>query len=266
MSAKIILSVACLVLCILMLPGCYGKRIYEMETRLQLHDRELAGIEDSLEHVSGSVAHLDSTVGPKSAPIRSSRAITESRIDELQTRLEILESLVKENRYRLAQISMRREQSPGGPDAGGMPGGQASADTSMLQASVATHLYETAYVDFVKGNFQSAISGFRDFVKRFPMTDFSDDAQFMIAQSFFVLGEYTNAVLEFRKVLDEYPSGDKVPEAMYKLGLSYLELEDTETAREYFKILVTRYPTAVETKQAQEMLDSMPPPPEDEGI
>ena len=161
---------------------------------------------------------------------------------------------------------MRREPHPAGGDSGPTPGGQAPPDTSMLQASVATHLYETAYVDFVKGNFQSAISGFRDFVKRFPMTDFSDDAQFMIAQSFFVLGEYTNAVTEFRRVLDDYPSGDKVPEAMYKLGLSYLELDDTETAREYFKILVTRYPTAVETKQAQEMLESLPPPSEDEGI
>jgi tol-pal system protein YbgF len=260
------LSIACVALCILILPGCYGKRIYEIESRLEDHDRDLAGIEDSLEQVSGSIAHLDSTVGPKSAPLRSTRAISESRIDELQTRLEILEALVKENRYRIAQISMRREPLPGGQDAGRVPGGQAPADTSMLQASVATHLYETAYVDFVKGNFQSAISGFRDFVKRFPMTDFSDDAQFMIAQSFFVLGEYSNAVTEFRKVLDEYPSGDKVPEAMYKLGLSYLELDDTETAREYFKILVTRYPTAVETKQAQEMLDSLPPPSEDEGI
>jgi tol-pal system protein YbgF len=260
------LSIAGLLLCVFILPGCYGKRIYEIESRLDDQDRDIAGIEDSLEQVTGAVAHLDSTVGPRSAPLRSSRAISESRIDELQTRLEILEALVKENRYRIAQISMRREPHPAEQDAAGTPGSRAPADTSMLQASVATHLYETAYVDFVKGNFQSAISGFRDFVGRFPMTDFSDDAQFMIAQSFFVLGEYSNAVTEFRKVLDEYPSGDKVPEAMYKLGLSYLELDDTETAREYFKILVTRYPTAVEAKQAQEMLDSLPPPSDDEGI
>jgi tol-pal system protein YbgF len=266
MTTTFRLSIACLLLCILVLPGCYGKRIYEIESRLDDHDRDLSGIEDSLQNVTGAVAHLDSTVGPKSAPIRSTRAITESRIDELQTRLEILEALVKENRYKIAQFSMRREPQPAGGGAGLTPGAQAPADTSMLQASVATHLYETAYVDFVKGNFQAAIGGFRDFVKRFPMTDFSDDAQFMIAQSFFVLGEYTNAVTEFRKVLDDYPSGDKVPEAMYKLGLSYLELDDAETAREYFKILVTRYPTAVEAKQAQEKLDSLPPPSDDEGM
>jgi tol-pal system protein YbgF len=129
---------------------------------------------------------------------------------------------------------------------------------------VATHIYETAYVDYVKGNFQSAIMGFKDFVRRYPMTDFSDDAQFMIGESFFVLEDYPNAIVEFRKVLDDYPSGDKVPAAMYKLALCYLRIEDVDTAREYFKILVNRYPTASESRQAEAMLETLPPEPEDE--
>jgi tol-pal system protein YbgF len=250
---------ACLLVCIIVVSGCYGRRIYDIETALDHHDRDLDRMEDSLASVAGEVAHLDSTVGRKSAPVRTTRALTETRLDEIQTRLEILEALVKENRYKISQLSMRRGRLPQSPDSTGAP-----VDTSMMQASVATHLYETAYVDFVKGNFQSAITGFRDFVRRFPMTDFSDDAQFMIAQSFFVLGEFPNAISEFRKVLDDYPSGDRVPEAMYKLALCYLEIEDSRTAREYFKILVSRYPTAVEAKRAETMLDSLPPEPEDD--
>lgn len=252
-------DVLCTILFICVLSGCYGRRLYEIEDRLDSQDRARARLADSLSRVAEDVAHLDSTVGRRSAPVRTDRAVSESRMDELQTRLEILESLVKENRYKIAQLSMRRRPTEAPADTT-----PAFADTSITQASVATHLYETAYVDFVKGNFQSAITGFRDFVKRFPMTDFSDDAQFMIAQSFFVLAEYQEAIAEFRKVLDDYPSGDRVAEAMYKLGLCYLEIEDIETARQYFQILVSRYPTAVETKQAQDMLDTLPPPVEDE--
>lgn len=259
MSRTGIRNVLCIVSFVSLISGCYGRRIYEIEDRLDRQDRARVRLEDSLWHVASDVAHLDSTVGRRSAPVRTDRAVTESRLDELQTRLEILESLVKENRYKIAQLSMRRRPTEAPADT--VP---AFADTSVVEASVATHLYETAYVDFVKGNFQSAITGFRDFVKRFPMTDFSDDAQFMIAQSFFVLAEYPEAIVEFRKVLDGYPSGDRVPEAMYKLGLCYAEIDDIETARQYFMILVSRYPTAVETKQAQEMLDTLPPPPEDE--
>jgi tol-pal system protein YbgF len=259
MANRMVRAASLIVLLILILSGCYGRRLYDIESRLDDLDSNIGAIEDSLTQVAYGVAHLDSTVGDESAPIRTSRARIQSRMDDTQTRLEILEALVKENRYKISQLSMLRGPRPAARDTARTP-----QDTSTLEASVARHIYETAYVDFVKGNFQSAIIGFRDFVKRFPMTDFSDDAQFMVAQSFFVLGEYPDAIGEFRKVLDDHPSGDRVPEAMYKLGLCYLKIEDVETAREYFKILVNRYPTAVETKQAQTMLDSLPPP-EDTG-
>jgi tol-pal system protein YbgF len=247
-----------IVLILLALPGCYGRRIYELETRTARQDRRIEALKDSLTYVRHGVAYLDSTVGGASTPLRTDHAMTEGRMDELQTRLEILESLVKENRYQISQINMRR----GRPAQAAGDTAEAPPDTTMLQASVATHIYETAYVDFVKGNFQSAIRGFSEFVKRYPMTDFSDDAQYMIGQSFFVLGDYPNAITEFRKVLDGYPQGDKVPGAMYKLALCYLEIDDAGTAREYFKILVNRYPAAAEARQAEERLQELPPEPE----
>jgi tol-pal system protein YbgF len=252
-------AVISLTIFLLAIPGCYGRRIYEIESQLQRQRRSIRKLEDSLYYMSHDIAYLDSTVGRSSAPVRTDRAVLESRMDELQTRLEILEAHVRENRYRISQFSMQR-----GTPGRAQDSTKAPADTTVPRASVATHIYETAYVDFVKGRFESAISGFRDFVARFPMTDFSDDAQFMIAQSYFVLGDFTDAIVEFRRVVDDYPSGDKVAEAMYKLGLCYLEIEDVETARQYFKILVSRYPTAPEALQAQDKLDSLPPEDEEE--
>jgi len=247
-----VIAIAALV--VLAMPGCYGKRIYDIETRLERQRREIRALEDSLAYLQSEMAYLDTTFGSKSAPVRTNRAITESRMDELQTRLEILESQVDENRYKISQMDMRRTPMPQASDTSAVP-----SDTSMARASVATHLYETAYIDFTKGDFESAIAGFRDFVSRFPMTDFSDDAQFMIAQSFYIKEDYPKAIVEFRKVLDNYPAGDKVPEAMHKLGHSYLKIDDIETARQYFKILVNRYPGTVESTRAREMLDALPP-------
>ena len=240
-------------LLVLAMPGCYGKRIYDIESRLDRQRRQIANLEDSLAYMQGDMAYLDSTFGGSSAPVRTDRAITESRMDELQTRLEILESQVDENRYKISQMNMRRTPMPQASDTSTTP-----SDTSMARASVATHLYETAYIDFTKGDFESAIEGFRDFVRRFPMTDFSDDAQFMIAQSFYIMEDYPKAIVEFRKVLDNYPAGDKVPEAMQKLGDSYLKIDDIDTARQYFKILVNRYPGTVEAARAGEMLEALP--------
>jgi tol-pal system protein YbgF len=243
---------------VFLLSGCYGKRMYQIETEVASQQDTIQALEDSLVLSRAAIAELDSIVGKESVPYRSRKADMGTRVDELQTRVEILEALVKENRYRISQFTLRggvgMQTAPG-------PGAKAQDDSVMVQASLAQHLFETAYVDFTKGDFESAIAGFSDFVNGFPMTDFSDDAQFMIGRSYFLLGDYENAITEFRKVLDNYPSGDRVPPAMYNLGLCYIEVGDIETAREYFKIVVSRYPTTVEAQEAQSMLDTLPPPP-----
>ena len=251
---------------LLLLSGCYGKKIYELEMQAARQEETIEALEDSLATSRASIAELDSIVGKESVPYRSQRADMGTRMDELQTRVEILEALVKENRYRISQVNLRGGMGTGaaagvGAGIGAGAGGQAQDDSVMMQASLAQHLFETAYVDFTKGDFESAIAGFGDFVSGFPMTDFSDDAQFMIGRAHFLLGDYDDAIVEFRKVLDNYPSGDRVPPAMYNLGLCYIEIEDIETAREYFKIVVSRYPTTMEAREAQSMLDTLPPPP-----
>jgi tol-pal system protein YbgF len=171
-------------------------------------------------------------------------------MDELETRLEMLESMMKETRYRVSQMSMRNP-------AGALETNVAEPDTTMMVSSVAQSIYETAYIDFAKGDFESAVTGFRDYVTRFPTNDFSDDAQLMIGQSFMGRGDYPNAISELRKVLDRYPSADRVPQAIYSLGQAYLNIDDVGTAREYFKILVARYPKAAEADRAMTMLDSL---------
>jgi tol-pal system protein YbgF len=239
-------------LCAVVASGCYSKRIYELEARADEHDWRLASLHDSLATVSAGAAHLDSLVGDKSAPLRSTGARMESRMDDIETRIEMLESLLKETRYKMSQMSMGGPRSSVAPDTTAM-----APDTTEAPSGVAQSIYENAYVDFVKADYQSAISGFRDFVSRFPANDFSDDAQFMVGQAFYALGDPAGAIAEFRRVLDRYPSGDRVPQAMYSLGLSYLKVGDEETAREYFKILAARYPKAPEAGRATAVLDSL---------
>jgi tol-pal system protein YbgF len=237
-------------LCILLVSGCYARRLHDIEARLDSHDWRLATLRDSIDVVSADVAHLDSLAGDQSVPMRTTGARMESRMDELETRLEMLESMVNETRHRVSQMSMRNP-------AGAAETNAAEPDTTMVVSSVAQSIYETAYIDFAKGDFESAITGFRDYVTRFPTNDFSDDAQLMIGQSFMGRSDYPNAISELRKVLDRYPSADRVPQAIYSLGQAYLKIDDVGTAREYFKILVARYPKAGEAERAMTMLDSL---------
>lgn len=231
------------------LSGCYGRKIYEMETILDIQERQIRSIQDTLSILAREVAYFDSIVGRSSTPFRAEKAKLETKIQDLETRIEMLESSVKENRSIFSSGRGGRVSESGLSTE--------SPDTSASSSAMAIHLYQVAYGDFVKGNFQSAISSFRDFINRFPENSLSDDAQFMIGQSFIALGQYQQAIQELRLVVDNYPLGDRVPEAIFKLAICYEEMGDVETAKSYLQILVNRYPGTIESKQAQEKLRVM---------
>ncbi len=132
-------------------------------------------------------------------------------------------------------------------------------------------IYQAAYLDFSKGSYPLAITGFREFIRRFPEDELADNAQYWIGESYFSLARgYTNAgqadratqalgqaVQEFRKVVANYPRGDKVPTALYKEALALIELKQPQTAAQRLQYLVENFPQAEETPLARERLASL---------
>ena len=150
---------------------------------------------------------------------------------------------------------------PGAQPADRPPGPQGAALEAM-------DLYQTAYLDYTRGNYPLAIAAFRELIRRYPKTDLAERAQFWIGESHFSLArslqsrgeseratqEFERAVQEFRRVLIEYPRGDMVPSALLKRALALLELKQPALAEADLKFLVDQYPTREEAAKAREEL------------
>ncbi len=118
-------------------------------------------------------------------------------------------------------------------------------------------LYETAYRDLQRENFQLALINFRDFLADYPQTRLSDNAQYWIGEAYYAQGQFNQAIEEFRKVIDEYPGQDKVPGAHYKIALCFINLRDNVTARRYLTYVTEHYPGTREARLAEEKLASL---------
>src|SRR5262249_320724 len=150
----------------------------------------------------------------------------------------------------------RPSLAPAAPAEGGRPAGAAAPPppgaTGFAQASPASpppaaagaaarqasDLYQTAYLDYTRGNYTLAIAAFNEFIRLYPETDLAEKAQYWIGESHFSLArdlatkgdrpranqEYERAVQEFRRVMINYPRGDRVPTAVYKEAVALLEL------------------------------------------
>jgi tol-pal system protein YbgF len=153
------------------------------------------------------------------------------------------------------------------------PGPRATPPASSRAAAGATpeESYQAAYLDFSRGRYELAMSGFRDFLRRYPDSPLADSAQYGIGESYYSVAAAATsqgqtdkatraleqAVQEFRKVIVIYPRGSKVPSALYKEALSLTELKQTALARTRLQYLVDHFPQSEEAPLAKERLAAL---------
>ncbi len=102
--------------------------------------------------------------------------------------------------------------------------------------------YRRYYAALRAGNHAYAITGFRNFIKRYPSHDYADNAQYWLGEAYYDRKDYEKALVEFRRVVTRYPRGNKVPAALLKIGYCYTSLKQPSKARQAFTQLKTVYP------------------------
>jgi tol-pal system protein YbgF len=114
--------------------------------------------------------------------------------------------------------------------------------------------YASAYELFKEEKFDKARDAFQNFLKQYPDTEYSDNAQFWIAECYYFEKKYENAILEYEKVAKNYPEGDKVPYALLKQGVSLLNLGDKTSAKLILQRVIKDYPNTNQARQAKTKL------------
>jgi tol-pal system protein YbgF len=199
-----------------------------------------------------------------------------SRLDEISQRLDALsrQGARPAPLPRVAPAPVPAPQPPpsaAGAPAPSPPGSSPPPSRPAGDGLSPEQIYQTAYLDFSKGNYPLAVSGFREFVRRFPDLDLADNAQYWIGESYFSLARSSSAqgqpdranqaleqaVQEFRKVPLNYPRGDKVPTAIYKEGLALMELKQIKAAQTRLQYLVDNFPQSEEAPLARERLAAL---------
>lgn len=140
----------------------------------------------------------------------------------------------------------------------GAPGARAIvAEGSADADGQSKRVYDQAYLDLTRGNYSLAILGFKEFLRRMPDADISDNAQYWIGESYYMQGDHRQAVREYQKVLDQHAPGDRVASSLYKLGLAKLALGEREAAVDYLRQVYERYPESEEARLSRDKLDTL---------
>ena len=258
-----------LVLCLISIIGCATtddlRRVQgEMDQKTLALKGEDANIRKDMEKLNETLTLL-----------RKSRAeigadVTELR-DEIQKLKGITEGLqkdvavlkdYKDLRDKLDQVSFKinfmenflgigkKENHAEGVDRGSRAAGKNASKGKMDKES----FYAAAYETFKEGKYEKARMEFQNFLKQYPNSEYSDNAQFWIGESYYFERKYDKAILEYEKVIKNYPKGNKVPYALLKQGLSFLSLGDKSSAGLILQQVIKDYPNTNQARIAREKL------------
>jgi tol-pal system protein YbgF len=111
-------------------------------------------------------------------------------------------------------------------------------------------LYAQAYESFKEGKYEKARNEFQTFLKAYPDTEYSGNAQFWIGECYYFEKKY-------EKVIKNYPEGNKVPYALLKQGLSFQSLGDKASARAILQNIIKDYPNTNQARIARSKLLEM---------
>jgi len=117
--------------------------------------------------------------------------------------------------------------------------------------------YNSAYADYLKGNFELAIEGFKMYRENFPDSPLTDNALYWIGECYYSQRKFEEAINQFNNLIMSYPQGDKIAAAYLKKGFALAELGKKDEAVVVFKLLSGKYPLAEESRIAQEKIKEL---------
>jgi len=248
------------IIIVVLFAGCAStKRISSQQSELDNLKREIAFLKDQNSKNQRELEDLSNRIAKFESSTHSEKADWASEFEDLRQQLDAVKGQFEDINYRITALSQR----------GTIPGVRNSQKEPVMADSTVSRsdqsrlsddsreLYNTAYRDLIRGNYQLALHGFRQFMQQYPNTDLSDNAQYWLGEVFYAQGRYADAIQQFEKVLKWYRTGDKTPSAMLKIGYAYFNMNETEQGKLYLEEVIKDYPDSDEANLAKGRLAAL---------
>ena len=102
--------------------------------------------------------------------------------------------------------------------------------------------------------YDPAIKAFREFLMRYPGTEYAGNAQFWLAEAYYVNSRFGQALVEYSTLVQRYPESPKLAQAKLKAAFCQHELGNVEGARQQLEELIRQYPGTTAASLAQDQL------------
>ncbi len=231
------------------MPGCFATR------------EEMATLKEDLAKLQEQVGGVQQGMNKSTSKIKIGQADIGARMDALELGQQKVESQVEESNNKIDKVGMRIDNL----EAVWQSRLKALEERSAAELAVSSEkMYQSAYTDYTKGNYDLAIMGFRQYLEKYPAGVLADSSQYWIGDSFFSQNKYAQSIEEFKKVSLNYPQSIKVPPAKLKIALALDLMDKKKEALKLLDEVMAQYPDSTEAKAAAEKKQELQKPKKQE--
>ena len=236
-------------------------QLEELKTELILVQRQTQAMQDTFNKTMGELNTLIVQMGDNIAAVRRAQSAISTNTTDTSGQISAMGERVTATNNRMERLSEQfASLKKVIEDIPKMP------TFTQLTPGNAEQLFAAAYSDYSRGNFDLALSEFKQYVETFPSSELADNAQYWIAEILLAQRKPAEAIAELEKVAQVNPQGDKTAMALYKRATLLLEAGKKEEAVAQFLVLVKGYEktneAALATQQLQQIApEALAPPP-----
>ena len=256
MSQKWMLAVALLAVPAAALGA--NKDIERLQVQVAALQSQLSAIEQLNEDTLRELKKLNEAIGEQNATLRRGAQDRKLTDEAIQTTLRELDQRLSEVAEQLQGMQAAAQAAPPVAAAGtesAPPDPGAPSRPAAAAPPAPRELYSQAYADYARGNFDLAIQEYQEYLRNYPDTDLSDNAQYWIGECLYSKQQYAEALEAWDELFRRFPGSDKLPDARYKKGMALERLGRRSQAQLEYRAVATRYPNSEAGRKAREKLN-----------
>jgi tol-pal system protein YbgF len=246
-----------------------NKDIERLALQIAALQGQVAEIKRASEESQAELKRLTELVAEQNALLKKGVADRRQQDEAVAAGFKELTDRVAELAEALAAVRAQFPSPLGAPPAGeataSAPPGPAAAPgatspaapTATVPAATAPaprELYSQAYADYARGNYDLAMQGFAEYIRNYPSTDFTDNAQYWIGECLYSKKMYAEAIEAWNTLFKDHPDSDKIPDGRVKKGMALERLGRKSQALVEYRYVVDRFPNSQAARIARERL------------
>lgn len=229
-------------------------QLEELKTELVLLQRQNQSMQDTFNKTNGELNTLIIQMSDNISAIRRAQSAISTSSTDTATQVSAMGERVAATNQRMERLSEQFAQLKKViEDIPKMP------TFTQLTPGNAEQLFAAAYSDYSRGNYDLALSEFKQYVETYPSSELADNAQYWIGEILYAQKKLSDAVTELEKVAIVNPAGDKTAVALYKRGLVLLEMGKKDDAVAQFLAITKDYAKSSEANLATQQLQQLAP-------